>query len=450
MNFHPPMPARHARPLNSFQFMGTLSRNPLAVWSNEVYETLNVRYDFMGAPLVVISEPAGVRRILLDNVGNYVLDPLRQRILKPILGEGLLTAEGDLWKRTRKSVASAFVPRHINAFGENMRERADACASELTQAAGSVRDMSDAMTLLTYDILQATIFSGDIPDNPRDFAHAVAELLKVMARVDPMDVLDAPKFVPRLRILFGRKWLDHVRGIIRRAMANRKQVMAADPAAAPQDFLTLLLKADGLSDDEIEDNIITFIGAGHETTARGLAWGIYLLSQVPEERALVEAELDAHDFSTDPAGWGEALPYTRALFEESMRLYPPIPTLNRFAVEDDRIGDMEVPKGAAVLVLPWVIHRHEKLWDDPNAFMPSRFLPGNRERIDHRFQYLPFGAGPRVCIGGSFGMQEGVIALACLLRNLRFDYVGKAPPAPVQKISVQPANGLPMKVSRRN
>ena len=132
-----------------------------------------------------------------------------------------------------------------------------------------------------------------------------------------------------------------------------------------------------------------------------------------------------------------------------MRLYPPAPSLNRTALADDRFGDVAVPRGASVLVLPWVLHRHEKLWQQPLDFMPSRFLPENRGKLD-RYQYLPFGVGPRVCIGQSFAMQEGVIALASLLRGLRFDYVGERQPFPIQKITVQPDAGLPMRISRRH
>jgi cytochrome P450 len=131
-----------------------------------------------------------------------------------------------------------------------------------------------------------------------------------------------------------------------------------------------------------------------------------------------------------------------------MRLYPPAPSLNRTALEADRVGDMDIPAGSSVLVMPWLVHRHESLWENPLDFVPSRFLPENRERID-RYQYLPFGVGPRVCIGSSFAMQEGVIALAALMRHLRFDFAGDRPPYPVQKITVQPRGGLPMRVSRR-
>jgi cytochrome P450 len=134
--------------------------------------------------------------------------------------------------------------------------------------------------------------------------------------------------------------------------------------------------------------------------------------------------------------------------DEAMRLYPPAPALHRMAIKDDAFGEMKIKKGTVCVMLPWLIHRHNKLWDEPNAFKPSRFHPGNREKLD-RFQYIPFGLGPRICIGMSFAMQEGVIALACLLRHYRFDLIDGFHPWPVQKLTTQPEGGLPMMVSRR-
>ena len=231
-----------------------------------------------------------------------------------------------------------------------------------------------------------------------------------------------------------------------------KHRIASDPDNAPQDFLTLLLSAegpDGLTSSEIADNIITFIGAGHETTARALGWTIYLLAEAPWERERVEAEIDAVlAREPDPVKWLDMMPFTRAAFEEAMRLYPPAPSINREPIENDRYQDFDIRKGAQVLVMPWTVHRHRKLWDNPDAFMPERFHPGNREKID-RYQYLPFGAGARVCIGMSFAMQEAVIALAVLLSRFRFDSVETTRPWPVQKLTTQPQGGLPMRVTRR-
>jgi cytochrome P450 len=449
MNFHPPAPPRHSKPLGPLGFVLTMARNPLAIWGEGAFREPIIKTEWLGVPTVIISDPAAIRHVMVENAKNYGMQPLRQRVLRPILRDGLLTAEGELWRRTRKSLAPIFAPRNTAPLARVMLERSSKFADGLRARAGEVVDIAEQMTLLTFDILQATLFSGDIAGDPHEFASATGALLKTMGRVDPLDVLDAPAFLPRMTRVLGQRSLGYFRRLIAATIERRQALMAKSPAAAPRDLLTLLLEADGLSRGEVEDNIITFIGAGHETTARALGWGLYLLSQVPSAREKLEAEIDAHDFTDpEPYGWTETLPMTRAVFEESMRLYPPAPSLNRAALGDDEVGGVTIPKGATVLVMPWILHRHQRLWDRPDEFVPERFLPGAREAID-RYQYLPFGAGPRVCIGQYFAMQEGVIALAALCRGLRYEFVGETPPQPVQKITVQPEGGLKMRVSLR-
>jgi cytochrome P450 len=448
MTFQPPAPRPHTRPLNAAQFVWTMAHNPLAIWTEAAYREPIIRTNWLG-PIFVINDPAAIRHVMVDNARNYGMQPLRQRVLRPILRDGLLTAEGELWRRTRRSIAPIFAPRNTAPLAETMVERAQGFAAGLGARDGQTIDVATQMTLLAFDILQATLFTGDIAGDPDEFAAATARLLKTMGRVDPMDVLDAPAFVPRVTRLMGSRSQAYFRRLIAATIERRQELLARAPKTAPRDLLTLLLEAEGLSRSEVEDNIITFIGAGHETTARALGWAIYLLSQAPEDRAQIEAELDAFDFATpDPASWGDRLPFTRAVFEEAMRLYPPAPSLNRAALEDDEVNGMRIPKGASVLILPWILHRHQRLWFRPTEFLPSRFMPDKREAID-RYQYLPFGIGPRVCIGQYFAMQEGVIALAVLLRHLRFDFIGTQPPQPVQKITVQPAAPLLMRVSTR-
>ena len=447
--FRAPAPVPNATPLGFFGFLTTASRNPIEIWGTRAFKEPYIVGKWLGVPNIVINDPAGVRHCLVENAKNYVMQPLRQRILRPLLRDGLLTAEGALWRRTRKAIAPVFTPRHTAGFSETMQDRSERFADGLAARAGGMVDGSHEMTLLTFDILQATLFTDDIADDGETFARSPRDFLGSMGRVDPLDLLGAPAFLPRLRRMRGRKSMDYFRGLIARTITRRREQIARDPDGAPNDLLTLLVKTDGLSASEIEDNIITFIGAGHETTARSLAWTLYLLSQAPAERAAVEAELDTIlPTLSHPSEWLERLPYTRAVFEESLRLYPPAPSLNRTALAPDRVGDVAIPAGATVLVMPWLIHRHEMLWDRPDHFIPSRFLPGNREALE-RYQYLPFGVGPRVCIGASFALMEGVIALACLLRGLRFDYEEAAPPEVVQRITVQPDGGLPLRVSRR-
>jgi cytochrome P450 len=318
-------------------------------------------------------------------------------------------------------------------------------------------DISHDMTELTFEILATTLFSGEVVTDGVDFAADVDELLSTMGSVDPLDLLKAPEWMPRIRRWRGRKVLEKFRNVVRNTMDERRKKLRSNPEDVANDFLTLLLNAegaDGLTADEIEDNLITFIGAGHETTARALGWTIYLLSRAPHERAQVEDEIDTVlKEGPEPVKWLELMPKTRAVFEEAMRLYPPAPSINREAIESEMFtfqnGDkVEIEKGTTLLVMPWTLHRNRIFWENPNAFVPSRFWPENRGNID-RYQYLPFGAGPRICIGATFALQEAVIALALLMKEFRFDATPSLAPWPVQKLTVQPQNGLPMNVTRR-
>ncbi len=198
----------------------------------------------------------------------------------------------------------------------------------------------------------------------------------------------------------------------------------------------------------IHDNLVTFIGAGHETTANALTWTLFLLSEFPDADARVAVEAkslsdqgDADDLSN--------LAGTRMILEESMRLYPPVPFMSRQAVGPDRLGEVEVFPRTRVIIAPWVLHRHRKLWPQPEMFMPERFAPENRAKIP-RFAYLPFGAGPRICVGAGFAMQEALLALAMIARRFRLTLIEGAQVMPFARMTLRPANGLPMRISLRD
>jgi len=449
--FVPPAPVPRTSPPSFFEMVRIIYRNPLELWGEPSYSEPWISVGGVGGPLVIANDPGLIRHILVDNARNYKLATVRQKVLRPILRDGLLTAEGQVWKRSRKAMAPVFTPRHIHAFAVPMLKRSQEFVAKYEDVEHPV-DIAHDMTLLTFDILAETLFSGEIAGEPGSFAHEIDRLFETMGRVDPFDLLRAPDWLPRFTHIRGRKTMAFFRKIVTDTVAMRKERLAAGTGEVPEDFLTLLLRAegpDGLTRAEIEDNIITFIGAGHETTARALGWTLYCLANAPWERERIEAEIDAVlAREPDPVKWLDAMPLTRAAFEEALRLYPPAPSINREPIETDTYKTLTLPRGAQVLVMPWTVHRHRKLWDRPEAFMPSRFHPGNRERID-RYQYLPFGAGQRVCIGTSFAMQEAVIALAVMLSRFRFDAVETTRPWPVQKLTTQPQGGLPMRVTRR-
>ncbi len=449
--FIPPAPKPRTTPPSTLQMMRIVYRNPLELWGEPSYNEPYVSIPTgIGGPLVIVNDPMLIKHILVDNARNYRMARVRQKVLRPILRDGLLTAEGDVWKRSRKAMAPVFTPRHITGFAQPMLRVCEDFTSRYVD--GSVVDAAHDMTMLTYEILAETLFSGEIAGDPNAFAKQVDHLLETMGRVDPLDLIGAPDWLPRLTRLRGYRVLRFFRGLVAETIAMRKAKLARDPDGSPSDFLTLLLKAegpDGLSAAEIEDNLITFIGAGHETTARALGWTLFCLAEAPWERERVEQEIDAVLATTpDPNDWLAKMPFTRAAFEETMRLYPPAAAISREVIEPERWRDLDIIKGAQLQIMPWTIHRHRKLWKDPDAFLPERFHPQNRDAID-RFQYLPFGAGPRVCIGAAFAMQEAIIALAVLMARFRFDTLPQTKPWPVQKLTTQPQGGLPMRVSRR-
>ena len=454
VHFIPPHPEPRTVPPSVLEIITTVLRNPLELWGVPSYTEDHIKTRFLNERTLIVNDPALIKYVLVDNAKNYRMGTIRQLILRPILRDGLLTAEGQTWRRSRKAMAPVFTPRHISGFSRTMLSVTEAFC-ERYQGNGEVREISHDMTELTYEILAETLFSGDSVGDGGNFADDVEKLLDTMGRVDPLDLLKAPSFVPRIFRLRGKSVLAKFRKMVGDLARARRELMKSDPASVPEDFLTLLLKTegpDGLTAREIEDNIITFIGAGHETTARALGWTLFCLANAPGERAIVEEEIDAfyaRDELPSPENWLDELPKTRAVFEEAMRLYPPAPSINRAAIEDDQFGDVVIEKDLTILIMPWTLHRHRKLWDEPDAFIPSRFWPENRESM-HRFQYLPFGAGPRICIGATFALQEAVIALAVLLSRYRFDMAeGAADPWPVQKLTTQPVGGIHMTVTRR-
>ncbi|GAA4171517.1 cytochrome P450 [Shinella granuli] len=454
--FEPPAPIPRSVPPSRLEIIRTVFRNPLELWGEPSYTLPWIMTRFFGEKTLIVNDPDLIKYLLVDNAQNYKMAVVRQLVLRPILRDGLLTAEGAVWRRSRKAVAPIFTPRHAKGFASQMLAQSELYAKKYEGSDGTVFDIGNDMTELAFAVLSETLFSGEIVTRSESFADDVEDLLHSMGRVDPMDLLRAPSWVPRVTRIGGLKVLKKFRGIVRDTMDLRLRCMK-DSDTAPNDFLTLLLRAagpEGLTMEEVEDNILTFIGAGHETTARALAWTLYCVANSPHVRDAMEEEIDrVLESGADPVDWLDRMPWTRAAFEEAMRLYPPAPSINREAIADDawispKGERVEIPKDVTILVMPWTLHRHALLWQKPRAYMPERFLPENREAI-HRFQYLPFGAGPRICIGATFAMQEAIIALGVLMRRFRFDMTEETRPWPVQRLTTQPANGLALRVTAR-
>lgn len=455
-SFVPYFPPRKDKPLSRLGQLWVLANNPIESWTQVHFRLPVVAGPTLIGHMVLVNDPAGIRRVLVDNVANYEKDPLQMRVLaagaRKDAGEGLLVAKGDAWRRTRRTLAPLFTPKRVGGFAQIMLARAEARVDRwLKRRRGAILEIDREMTGVTYDILSATLFSDALDGDAKETEAELERLLDSIGRIHPFDVFNVPAWVPRI----GRQKATQARGYFDDAMQRLITTRTGEIAGGSEvadDLLSALLKAsdpetgEGLSAEEVAANLFTFIAAGHETTARGLGWTLYLLSKSPEwERACV---IEAQQAAVDPAQWLETMPAIRAVFEEAMRLFPPVPHLSRMAGEADTICDMDVPAQSTIVIAPWVLHRHKLLWDDPDAFDPSRFMPGNRETID-RFAYLPFGGGPRVCIGQTFAMQEAVIVLAAILRRVQLRHDGPEP-RPVHRITLRPDARLAMAMTQRS
>ena len=454
--FRPWTPPRRDRPMPLVSFLWQSWRDPLQTWSRRHFEEPQ---QFGQGPLgavIVVSHPEGVRRVLTENAANYEKGALQRRVLGPLLSDGLLLTEGEVWRRARRILAPLFTPARTVALSGRM---AEVCRARVEgwrlSTAPRVLNIDTEMSGLTFDILSATLFSDDLGGEAEGFERALNRYLSVGARIDPLDVLDAPNWVPRLgRLASFRSARFFEQSVARLVKTRRARMDAGD--TLPADLLSALLTArdedarepgaGGLNDREVAANILTFILAGHETTARTLGWALHLISRAPEVADRLKAEADA--FDPTQAGWADRLPWTKAVIEEAMRLFPPAPTLARIALAPDEIGGQVIPAGTTVIISPWVLHRHERLWDDPAAFRPERFLPANRKTID-RYAYIPFSAGPRVCIGAAFALQEATIALATILGAADVEAITTVEPRPVHQITLRSARPIRLKLRRR-
>jgi len=450
----PPAPKPLEGPLGPVATLRLLRKNPIETWTRRHFEEPILVGNSVLGPMAVVHEPAAIRRFLSENAANYRKDALQKRILSPGLGNGLLTVEGEAWKVQRRTIAPIFTPKTVAQFTQMMIAGGEALnARWQRQREGRILDVQVEMGRATLDILGRTIFSDGIGRDPMQFMTRLSDYLQSIGTLDPLDMLGLPDFVPRFGRLKNRSAMGFFRESVEAIIAQRRKRLAEEPEAVTRDLLTLLLEAadpetkNPLSEDEIYANILTFIGAGHETTANTLTWSLYLLSQAPQWRARLAAEAD-HAFNGPQETITERLIETRAVIEEAMRLYPPVASLSRSAADADWLCNKRIRKGTLVLTAPWVLHRHKLLWEHPDHFDPSRFLPGAREKID-RFAYLPFGAGPRICIGATFALQEAAILLASVMRDFDPQHVESHAVHPVQRITLRPENGMPMILRRR-
>lgn len=451
----PVAPAPHRKNLSIFRLILELRKNPIAAFGARAYREPYVHMRSRLRHFLMVCDPDGAKRVLLDNAHNYVKSDQVQRQLKPALGNGLVTAEGASWRFQRRTAAPMFQARPISELARPMAEATEALLSRWRELAdGTEIDLAVELTRLTYDIISRTMFSSDVTMDFGAMSRALASYFENVGRVDFAAALGLPQWLPtpgRLRAWPDLRFFKKEIG----TLIERRRAALTAGGDVGQDLLTLLLTArdpEGgalFGDDDVADNALTFIFAGHETTANALAWTFYLLSEFPEwERRVSEEASNLTPGRLPEASDLTRLPLARMVIEEAMRLYPPAPLMARDAVGADTVGGIGIDPGTFVLIPIWVIQRHRLLWDAPDGFDPERFSPARREKI-HRFAYMPFGAGPRICIGTGFATQEALIILSMIAREFRLVLKPGHPVVPMARITLRPHFGLRMHLWRR-
>lgn len=427
---------RGSRPLGALAFIRRVRENPIAVYAAEAYERDFSERTVLFQRFALVNHPDYIQRVLVTNQANYGKGRLNRQILGPTLGQGLLTSEGDFWRRQRRIAAPAFHRRRLAALAGLMVEVAQGVSARWRGL--SEIDVGREMMTLTMEIVARALFSRDVAGSVRELGGAIDTLIEGFGRAPVLDLLGLPEWLPRRRDPEARRALAYVDSVIYEIIRSRR--------AAPEahdDLLGMLLEArdeesgEGMTDRQLRDEVMTLFAAGHETTAVALTWCWSLLARHPQPEARLHAEIDRVLAGRPPTFEDlERLPYSRMVVEEAMRLYPPAYSLNRVALADDVMGPHVVRKGALVTVSPWVTHRNPALWPDPLTFDPERFRPeAVRER--HRYAYFPFGGGPRICIGNAFALMEARLALAVLAQAWRLVPLGPQP-QPQARVTLRP------------
>ncbi|MDE2912806.1 MAG: cytochrome P450 [Paracoccaceae bacterium] len=393
----------------------------------------------------MVCDPASIRRILKDNVANYPKSPVTKNILEPAIGDSLFVAEGEHWRWQRQAAAPVFTYRNVAALAPIMSEAADAACRRL-ETCGGKAEMHEAMVRATFDVIGRVTLTGSGRMDSAFVHGAIESYIASTARISLLDIAGIPMRIPRLRQWTSTKPLRTIRRIADEAIAHR---IASGPMPVP-DVLDALL--DGIDPEsgrrmnphELRDNLLAFIVAGHETTALALAWSLFLLAYDPGVQERLRAETIAVlGGRTATAADVNRLSLTRQVIDEALRLYPPAAILSRSAQRADELCGRDIRQGDTIILPIYALHRHHQLWDRPDSFDPDRFSNG---RPVDRFAYLPFGDGPRVCIGASFALTEAVIILATLISRFRFRRLPGPGPKPVMILTLRPHGGIHLEV----
>jgi cytochrome P450 len=452
--FIPPFPPRPSSSLTQWQRLKLARRNLLSFWEEDAYEYEFAATKLLARNVFILNSPEAVQFAFSTHNATYERKSAQQRhALAPLLGDGLFVSDGDTWRRRRKIVAPIV---HISRLGEFAPVMVEAACETRDRWAhlepGAEIDALAEMAHLTAEIICRTVFGRQLGhDHARQIVEAFSDYQRRIDQIDLMSLIGLPDWLPRWRS-------PSVRRAVRRMHAVLDDIIASHRARGGDDVSVIGRLLDARDEDTgapldavaLRNEAAVLFMAGHETTANTLAWTWYLLSQTPEVEARLHAELDTVLGGRPPTlADVPQLVYTRAILEETLRLYPPVPLLLREATQDETFQEHRIPKGSLMILSPWLLHRHKKLWTQPDHFIPERFLPGG-ERPASKFAYVPFSIGPRICAGLAFGLTESILSMATLAQSASLRLKPGETVEPECRLTLRPGKTLPMQVLRRS
>ena len=446
---YPPRVTPPPKPLNLPQSFIKFLRNPLLTIPESVYhEPLVVLRG--PAAIVWVTDPALVK-IVLDHSDDFPQDPLLRRVLGGLFGNSILTSEGRDWRWQHQMVVPLFRHAEIVRYVPSMVAGAESAIKAWSAAPpGSTHAIDADMLRATYHVISKTLLPGSAPLIGETMRQGTTDYVEGIAWSIVYAVLNLPVWLPRPGCRRMRFWQTRLRALVADMIHARH--------TSPDDRDNLLTRLLGAADPEtgqpmpeerLVDNLLTFLLAGHHTIAMTLTWTLYLLSRSPEWEARILEEI----WRVVPSGpvTGEHLDRlvtVQQVLKESMRLYPPLPVMTRYTAKDVELAGEHIKRGTLIGLPIYVIHRHRKLWDDPDRFDPGRFATERRASYS-RYQFMPFGAGPRICIGAAFAFVEATVILATLVRAARFESPPLHEPIPVSRVVLVPKDGMPLQVTMR-
>jgi cytochrome P450 len=441
--FVPPRPEPPAEELGLLPFFAAMRTNVLQVWPKHAYERDVVvgRGRLTGRQHLIVNRADAIHHVLVENTANYHRPAAAIRIGRPIVGDGLLLSEGNAWRHQRRAIAPSMAPRVVPMMARHVALATEQTMAQVTQVAANFPvDILATMQVLALEIAARSMFSLEMGRYGAAVRRHVTEFSGNLGRPHVLDFI-LPAAVPTLRDFTRRRFRSRWLALMDEIIEARLRTPTA--ANEPRDLFDLLLAVRdpetgaALSRAQLRDQMATMIVAGHETTAVTLFWSMYLLASSPADQDRVAAEVRDVDLFPDAAAEAlTKLPFTKAVVNESLRLFPPVFLLNRIARGPDQLADVAVPRGSLIMIVPWVLQRHRQLWSDPDAFNPSRFF--DRTPLVHRYSYMPFGAGPRVCIGAQLALTEACLVVAMMIQRFHVTMANPRPVLPAAVIVTQP------------